>query len=462
MSGRKTLARPKRSGEMFARTHQGDDEPSSKKLRFDARNPSTLAPDAPEEDAVLDLDEIDVGQHVRRNAVNIDGYDSDSDNDNFNARSEAKAKAQARAKKAEQEGDDDMFADLEEEDGDDDEELQVEGKKKKDVRFLDVDEIEGQVQNSKSGGHISADFGPGSAKAKDNGDTSSESGDDEERDYIDDDLKNRVGNDEDAFEVGAGGKKKHAPRVDAFNMRNENEEGKFDESGNFVRQAVDPDAKHDAWMQGLSKKDIKNAKEAQEKREEDRRQRELADDALLTYDLLGTLIQHLQKSETVLEALQRLNKGRPQKKKTSKWQKPKGPNDADTMEIANDKAAEDPAETKRREAVEAITGAADQLLTRGQTDIYDAERELLMRQYSREKGEDWVDAAPAAPEGANAGSTSGKQWEYRWADGRDGEERHGPYDAQTMVAWNDAGYFGEGVEFCAVGDGEWTRAAEFR
>jgi CD2 antigen cytoplasmic tail-binding protein 2 len=456
MSGRDTLARPKRSGEVYARTHDREgDEPSSKKLRFDYRNPSTLAPDAPEEDAVLELDEIDVGQNIKRNAVNLDGYDSDSDNDNFNARSEAKAKAQARASKADAEEENDMFADLEEGDGDEDEELQVEGKKKKkDVRFLDVDDIEGQVANSKSGGHISADFKPGSEKAKADGDTSSdESGDDE--------LRDRVGSDEDEFEVGAGGKKKHAPRVDAFNMRNENEEGKFDESGNFVRQAADPDSKHDAWMQGLSKKDIKKAREAQEKRDEERRKRELADDALLTTDLLGTLIKHLQKAETVLEALQRLNKGRPQQKKKSKWQKPKGHEAADAMDVDADKNAEDPAETKRREAVEAITGAADQLLTRGQTDIYDAERELLMRQYRRETGEDWADAAPADEATGGSTSTSGKQWEYRWADGRDGEERHGPYDGQTMTAWNDAGYFGEGVEFCAVGEGEWTRVAQF-
>jgi CD2 antigen cytoplasmic tail-binding protein 2 len=460
MSGRHTLARPKRSGEMYARTHgQEGEEPSSKKLRFDYRNPSTLAPDAPEEDAVLELDEIDAGQHVKRNAVNLDGYDSDSDNDNFNARSAAKAKEKVRATKAQAIEEDDMFADLEG-DGEEDEELEAGGKnKKKDVRFIDIDDIEGQVANSKSGGHISAEFGSGNGEAEGNEDTSSESGNDE--------LRAQVGSDADedahadALEIGAGGKRKHAPKVDAFNMRNENEEGKFDESGNFIRRAADPDSKHDAWMQGLSKKDIKKAREAQEKRDEERRQRELADDALLTYDLLATLIQHLQKAETVLEALQRLNKARAQKKK-SKWQKPKGRNGSDAMDLDTDKATiEDPTERKRREAVEAITGAADQLLTRGQTDIYDTERERLMRQYGQEKGEEWVDTAAAGDADDDPTTTLDRQWEYRWADGRDGKERHGPYDGSTMAAWNDAGYFGEGVEFCAVGEGEWTRVAHF-
>jgi len=435
------MGRPKRAGEVFARTHdQGGDEPSSKKPRFDARNPSTLAPDAPEDDAILELDEIGTGAQTKRNAVNLDGYDSDSDNDNFNARAEAKAKAQAHASKEEE--DNDMFADLEEGDGDEDEELQVEGKKKKkDVRFLDVDEIQGQVENSTSGGHISADFRPGGKTKAADDESSSESGDDEERDHIGSEVDE---------EIGAGGKKKHAPRVDAFNMRSENEEGRFDETGNFVRKANDPEARHDAWMQGLSKKDIKRAREAQEKRDEERRKRALADDALLTSDLLGTLIQHLQKGEAVLEALQRLNKGRPQQKKKAKWQKAKR-QDSEAMDVET--AEEGGAESSRRSAVEAITGAADQLLTRGQTDIYEAERELLMRQYRGETGDEWAEEANS--------SSAGKQWEYRWADGREGGERHGPYDGQTMAAWQEAGYFAEGVEFCLLGKGEWTRTADF-
>ncbi len=55
-------------------------------------------------------------------------------------------------------------------------------------------------------------------------------------------------------EVGAGGLKRNAPKVDAFNMKAEQEEGRFDEAGNFVRKATDPDAKHDSWLEGVSKK----------------------------------------------------------------------------------------------------------------------------------------------------------------------------------------------------------------
>ena len=146
--------RPKRDA--YVRTEdQLDDAPTAKKPRFDYRNPSTLAPDAPEEDDVLDLDEIGKAGGVKRNAVNIDGYDSDSDNDNFDKRAREKAR---REKASEMEEENDMFADLEEADEDEDEDEVEAGKGKKDVRFLDADEIEGQVASSKSGGHVSADF----------------------------------------------------------------------------------------------------------------------------------------------------------------------------------------------------------------------------------------------------------------------------------------------------------------
>ncbi|KAH0262393.1 hypothetical protein KCU91_g13442, partial [Aureobasidium melanogenum] len=328
--------RPKRTAEASDRYIS----PESKKPRFDHRNPSTLAPDAPEEDAILELDEIGKGGlQTKRNAVKLDGYESDSSDDNFDVRADEKAelaKQEGRngdskgaknagwnqrgqeSGKSKDEDEMDMFADVDEgtggvggtADGDDDEELRGEGKKaKKDVRFMDMDDIEGQVHKSKSGGHVRADFTldpKGKSRADDDAsiESSSESGSDEERDRLDEEN-------EDAEELGAGSKKRHAPKLDAFNMQQEGEEGRFDEAGNFIRKAVDPDAVHDSWLEGLNKKDMKKAKAAQEKREEERRRQTAADDALLTSDLLSTLITHLHKGESVLEALQRLNAAAP-------------------------------------------------------------------------------------------------------------------------------------------------------
>jgi CD2 antigen cytoplasmic tail-binding protein 2 len=264
-------------------------------------------------------------------------------------------------------------------------------------------------------------------------------------------------------EIGAGGLKRNAPKVDAFNMKAEQEEGRFDDAGNFVRKAADPDAKHDMWLEGVSKKDMKKAAEAHEKREEERRQKRLEDDAMLMPDILRTLILNLEKGETVLEALARLGKGQSKTKKIPKWKLKKQKPNSDGMDVDSENVAEDPKQAKIREAVNDITGAADQLLTRGQTEIYEQEREMLIRQYRRETGEDWIE--PPAEEIVESieGERPVKMWEYRWTDGRDGAAKQGPFDGATMVAWQDAGYFGEGVEFRRAGpeEGPWTRVAEF-
>lgn len=476
MSSRYSAARPKRAGEQFARQHHGEssDGPSTKKPKFDIRNPSALAPDAPEEDAVLEADVIGAGAATKRGAVNLDGYDSDSDNDDFNARAEERAKGKkgevnledafdygkkGGQGKSDMEEDADMFADLEEEaDGDEEEGVPGKGKKGKAVRFMEEDEIEGQVHSSKSGGHVSGNFA-----LDPKGKLSTHAMDDQESSEDEEEAALAALEEDVDDEVGAGGLKRNAPKVDAFNMKAEQEEGRFDEAGNFVRKATDPDAKHDSWLEGIGKKDMKKAAEAHEKRETELRQKRLADDALLLPDILRTLILRLEKGETVLEALARLGKGQKKTKKVPKWKlKKQKQNGDDAMDVDTAKPAEDPEQVKIREAVDAITGAADQLLTRGQTEIYEQEREMLIRQYRRESGEDWVEPpAPEAQVGPD-GSRPVKMWEYRWIDGRDGAAKQGPYDGATMVAWQDAGYFGEGVEFRRAGDeGPWNRIVDF-
>lgn len=460
-------ARPKRAAEDYARTRDRDQQDfysqPTKKPRFDVRNPSALAPDAPEEDAVLDADVIGSrGQQVRRGAVNIDGYDSDSDNDNFNARADAKAKAKEKNTKSKEEEENDMFADLEEDfkDGDDSEgDAEKRASKKKAVRFLDDNEIQGQVDSSKSGGHVSANFnlnGPMKGKGKGRElDEEVESSSDSE---VDDEVRASLG--ELDPEIGAGGKKSHAPKLDAFNMRSEMEEGRFDEQENYVRKAADPDAKHDVWLEGMSKKQMRQAKEAADKREEERRQRALQDDAKSNGEVLTELIPRLERGETILEALARLGKGKDRK---PKWQTKNKKKKQDEAVSDGAVAEDDPAEKLRKETVEAITGAADVLLTRGQAEIYDTERELLMRQYRKETGDEWIDSVQpedAQPQAQDDSATE-HMWEYRWTDARDGGAINGPYDGNTMKQWSDAGYFGEGVEFRRKDGGRWTQGVDF-
>jgi CD2 antigen cytoplasmic tail-binding protein 2 len=433
-SGTYNPARPKRAGEQFTRTHHLEgDEPSTKKPRFDPRNPSTLAPDAEEEeDPALEADVIGKGAGIKRNAVNIDGYDSDSSTENFDARAEARNKNDKPPN--DEDDDDDMFA-ADDKDDEQDEDSRRDQTKKKSLRFLDNSEIEGQEETSKSGGHVAADFTKGPKDKTDDVDSSSDSGDDEERDRADSDLDE---------EIGAGGKKHHAPKLDAFNMRAEQEEGRFDEAGNFVRKAYDPEAAQDSWLDGISKKDMRRAKEAHDKREADQKARERAEDSIITSDVLSTLITHLDVGETPMEALVRYGKAAP-KKPANNWAKKKKSND---MEVDADPAKE-AAATKAKAAIDSITECASRLSDRGVEDIYELPREMIMRSYKRETGEDWKNPNPEST-----------QWEFHWLTAPEGDI-NGPYDQATMAAWEEAGQFTAGAEFRRVGETEWSRLLDF-
>lgn len=497
MSSRFSAARPKRASEAYARAHHGEsDGHSNKKVKFDVRNPSALAPSAHDDD----LDEADdevlaadviggLSRATKRGAVNIDGYDSDSDNDNLEDRAEARGKGRKKGKDAEDvdlaevmdnynkpsngaqggnaDDDDeemDMFGDLEDDDG---AQPSTAGSSKKDksVHFLADDEIEGQDLSSKAGGHITIDPSNPSAQS-----------DDEEDDDDEETIAAAIAEEGVDEEVGLGGLKKHAPKIDAFNMKAEQEEGAFDEAGNYIRKAADANAVHDKWLEGLSKKEIKKAAAAHEKREAERRAQEREDDKIATGSLLKNLILALEKGETALEALARLgkNKTKGQTKKLPKWKQKKleRKQGIDSMDVDEKpkEETEDPKQKKIREAIDAITEAADKLLGRDYPDIYDKEREWLVREYRAETGETWVEQpTPKKEEKEGEQSLNGngqsRMWEFRWTDGRDGGggTSQGPYDGQTMKAWQDAGYFKEAVEFRPVGGGEgdWSRIATF-
>ncbi|KAK1761181.1 LIN1-like protein [Echria macrotheca] len=474
MSSKFSAARPKRAGEAFARAHHGEQDgndasASTKKVKFDIRNPSALAPSARDDDDDDDADDdvlaADViggsGRATKRGAVNIDGYDSDSDNETFNARAEARGKKGRDAEDVDlaevmdnynskaggaNGGDDDdevdMFGDLAD---DDDEAGSRKGKglkSDKEVRFLSDKDIEGQEFSSKGGGTVHLD---------DDG----ESTDDDEAE-----IAAAIAEEGVDEEVGLGGLKKHAPKIDAFNMKQENEEGAFDESGNYIRKAIDADAVHDRWLEGLSKKEIKKAAAAQEKRDAEQRQKQREDDSILTGDLLKQLIVKLDMGETALEALARLGKGLTKPKKVPKWKQKKSKH-GDAMDVDAEKEPEDPKQTKLKKQIDEITDAADKLLGRDYPNIYDTERERLVRIYRNETGEAWVEP-PEEDEADNSAPKANQMWEFRWTDGRDDAEKQGPFDGPMMKAWQDAGYFGEGVEFRPAGDeGGWTRVASF-
>ncbi|KAL5612141.1 hypothetical protein BROUX41_000315 [Berkeleyomyces rouxiae] len=504
MSSRYSSAKPTAKGDVYARTHHGESstgDKSTRAVRFDVRNPSALAPGAgdDDDDAFLDADVIRGSAATKRGAVNVDGYDSDSDNETFNAKAQRRktgdvdinerfdnytagddgraSAGSAKKRKTGGGGDDeddddfDMFGGGDEDGGDDGDDTQgkenadfhADGKKKKEVRFVDAsDLVQGEEDNSRGGGHIHL-----------NDESSDEDEDEKALAAAEEDLDP---------EIGAGGSKRNAPKLEAFNLKQEQEEGRFDEAGNYVRQAAETGAEHDKWLDGLSKKEMKKAAEAHRNREAEAARLRRQEDELLTEELLATLIRNLERTETPLEALARLGKNtgkvKAKAKKMPAWKlkkmRQKDGADADAAVDADTStaAALDADAIRAKAAIDAITNAADKLLSRDHEEIYDEERELLVRQWQRETGREWVDEPTAtavssgedAQDGtvADADGSAQRMWQFRWTDGRDGDAVQGPFDGPTMKAWQDAGYFGEGVEFKLVdGAGGWTRVSDF-
>jgi len=240
--------------------------------RSDAHAPKKTRFVEPEDDPATFAEQVDSALETRsrRGKVKNEGYDSDSSDD-------GEGVVNSRKKgKEEEEDEDDMFAIADKEEKEDD------AGTKKQEKYMRLGDIEGQEFN-----------------------------DDSDEDDLDDEhAKERKKKEEMGFELSG------------FNMREEMEEGKFTEDGNYIR-VFDPHQVHDKWMEGLDDEEIKRArrrKREQEKKQKEkmeREERELAESggpAAIELKLLPLL----KRGETILEALQRLGAAAKRKGSTKK------------------------------------------------------------------------------------------------------------------------------------------------
>ncbi|KAH0583781.1 LIN1-like protein [Termitomyces sp. J132] len=340
---------------------------SSKKTRFVD----------PADDPVRFADDVDAALEStshRRNRVRTEGYDSDSSDDGEGVR-----KRQSRQSAGN--------------DGDDDDDMFAIGDKPDAPpknEYLRLGDIEGQEFNDSHSASSSSDSEP-------------EDEDDAER----------------RKKAGMG------YEMSSFNMRDEMEEGKFTEDGNYVR-TVDVHAVHDRWMDGFSEREIKLAR--RRKRQHDKAQRDKihAEERELeqsggTTNLEIQLLAMLKKGETVLEALQRL--GVQAKKSHSK------------------------SITAPSSQIEKITHLASNIMALGESDIYDKTYEEIVRavRSSASVDDSWV------PPSADL------RYEYKWDIPTGHDQTFGPFSEEEMKAWFKASYFGvagEKVKVRALG-AEW-------
>lgn len=222
---------------------------------------------------------------------------------------------------------------------------------------------------------------------------------------------------------------KEEVKLEAFNLREEVESGKFDKDMNYIPQEKD-DSEEDEepWMGDATVEDIRKARKAQQQQKQSEVDKTISVRPVL--DILMDLILELQPAETPMEALSRLlpaKRNRDRKLKT----------------------VDDPA---RKQSVYNITEFCEQLVNeKGITSVYDMTREELMREYRNETGEDFQargikrNADEIEPEQNNYGEAI---WEFRWV----GEnEVNGPYSTYEMKYWKES-YFDNNVEVRKVND----------
>lgn len=227
---------------------------------------------------------------------------------------------------------------------------------------------------------------------------------------------------EDLDEAEIRSKPREEVQMEAFNLREEAENGEFDKNMNYVQKKENHDDKKEAWMENIDSQDIERAKTAQLRQEQEAQKKQ---EYVATETLLRDIITIIEPAETPLEALARL---RPKKTKRR--------NKKDVSDGGDDQ--------DRKAKVFSLTESCERLLNdKGISQIYDTTREEMMRAYKKETGKDFQDQSKKRPRDEDVPVS----WEYRWLDE---QEWNGPHSTYEMSYWKD-NYFENNVEVRPVG-----------
>ncbi|GAA94803.1 uncharacterized protein L969DRAFT_97234 [Mixia osmundae IAM 14324] len=448
------------------RTAIGSGPSSKKKVKFSKADPVSLTDDG---DAELDFP----GQSKKRNSrsarrgtIQTDGYDSDSSDEG------KPAAADSATKPGQEDDDDDMFgaatgtssanavppsASGSNPDRVRDAGLEPKGSAASQKEFLDLNDIEGQEISAKDmRDSEDEDDGPRGKRGKKAQSNEEETSESEEEEF---EQGDEHANADDAPRSRRS-KKGMGYAMSGFNMVEELKEGRLAADGTYLHSGGDPLAVHDAWLQGVSsKKEIKAARLAKEKRDAEVEAQEKADRARLpasAAQCYSILVDGgpIRPGESVMAALKRLGDA-----------KKAAPEGRDILE-----------------QIELLTRMASLLLdTYGEADIYESTYESIIRTL-RIEGEvprGWEPKPPMTNSGdaiqpeSRADKTTRKadglvkrpaisrpsqpepasvkqqepQYLYRWkADSGVASDQidktFGPFPQSSMESWISANFFG--------------------
>jgi CD2 antigen cytoplasmic tail-binding protein 2 len=308
-------------------------------------------------------------------------------------------------------------------------------------------------------------------------------------------------------------------------MKEELGEGRFSADGSYVANSVDPLAKNDVWLDGLSKKAIREAKEAKDRMDAKQKQREEEENkneeqlTQLRDDCLIGLLSLVRPGETVARALTRLGNAKKRvetsSSSTSTSTSAAAAAESDAMDVDSSSSAPTSLTPPQRYAkkINSLTHLASTLLSsHGELEIYDQTYEEIIKTLRSEGAvrRDWVPptdpdialeekeeweakeatrkekeearaasgAAPgrsrvviARPGAGQAPSPpQGGRFVYKWNPAPPGQpegQENGPYGRAEMEGWIAGGFFGavdeaERILVKREGENEWTRWREVR
>ncbi|EGD73134.1 hypothetical protein PTSG_04847 [Salpingoeca rosetta] len=205
--------------------------------------------------------------------------------------------------------------------------------------------------------------------------------------------------------------------ITGFNLEEEMEEGHFDEQGAFHFKK-DEDHAGDAWLEGVEvyKGPVKEGED--DDGDDDGKEADID-----RFKVMEEMLTYMREHETVNAAIRRLDAESKPSRQTFR-QKKKEAAGSDTAGSAG--GDEDKAKAAREKAGKDLTRLielADQLMQDGVFTIYEDTYEKLVHEI-KEK-----DVAT---------------FEYKWSEDEDAEV-YGPFTAQQMADWQEAGFFKSGV-----------------
>jgi len=248
-------------------------------------------------------------------------------------------------------------------------------------------------------------------------------------------------------------------KITPFNLKEERQEGEFSKDGNFVWNKKEEIK--DAWLDNLDWVKIKERSAAEKEREEEAGDAE--DEAAASYSELGNyskMVELMQPGESVARALKRLAGKKGPVLQSQRWKKKK-----------TGGGVTDPAEAGNKTAMLALTGLADEILSRsGNMEIYEETYEGIQHKLAAAKpvkpdipagveDDDALDMfadsldkereKPALDSKVAPPVLDEVQWEFKWK--AEDEEVHGPHGSQAMLDWQLEGYFSAGCLVRKVG-----------